>query len=462
MKKFEGEKIFGIVRGDVVSFTGGGGKTSLIFLLAEELSRKGRVLITTTTKIYIPSEEEYENLILAEEENLVGKKRNIDFLGRTLDMENGKLLGVDDVQLKEFIEKYDYILIEADGSAGKSMKSWNESDPVISKYTDKIIGVTNLDALGKSVEEGVHRYGDFCQEYGIEGDKKIDCNLMSRYIDSGKFFGSTDIEKYIFINGVEGYERFNSALAIVREVKLENIILGSIRERELYPYRKIIGILLGAGLSTRLGDCDKLFQDFINKPLVSYVYENLLKINFSRKIVVAREENSQKFFAIEDKIIQKEKYKKRDFEIDKFYHLQTDNSSQGQGYTIKIGTRFAKKIERRESGIKNSEIGYMYFTGDQPLLKYETILTLMKEFMMGEEITLPVVDGEEYSPVIFPNSYEERLLKIKGDKGGKSIIQPEDKITRVTFQDITEFMDVDTPQELRKLEMIATNSIFLN
>ncbi|MGL5542642.1 MAG: hypothetical protein ACRDB2_04840, partial [Fusobacteriaceae bacterium] len=61
MKKFEVEKIFGIVRGDVVSFTGGGGKTSLIFLLAEELSRKGRVLITTTTKIYIPSEEEYEN-----------------------------------------------------------------------------------------------------------------------------------------------------------------------------------------------------------------------------------------------------------------------------------------------------------------------------------------------------------------------------------------------------------------
>ncbi|MGL4403823.1 MAG: selenium cofactor biosynthesis protein YqeC [Fusobacteriaceae bacterium] len=454
--------MFGIVRGDVVSFTGGGGKTSLIFLLAEELSRKGRVLITTTTKIYIPSEEEYENLILAEEENLVGKKRNIDFLGRTLDVENGKLLGVDDIQLKEFIEKYDYILIEADGSAGRSMKSWNESDPVISKYTDKIIGITNLDALGRSVEEGVHRYQNFCQDYGVEGDKKIDCNLMSRYIDSGKFFGSTSLERYLFINGVEGYERFNSALAILRDVKLENIILGSIREGELYPYRKIVGILLGAGLSTRMGDCDKLFQDFINKPLVSYVYENLLKINFSRKVVVAKEENSKKFFAIENKVIQKEKDKQRDFEIDIFYHLGTDDSSQGQGYTIKIGTRFGRKIERRESGIKNSKIGYMYFTGDQPLLEYETILRLMKEFMRSGELTLPIVDGEEYSPVIFPQEYEERLLKIKGDKGGKSIIGPEDKITRVTFQDINQFIDVDTPQELRKLEMIARNSIFLN
>lgn len=39
----------------IISVVGAGGKTTLIYRLAEELKRKGlRVLITTTTKMYVP------------------------------------------------------------------------------------------------------------------------------------------------------------------------------------------------------------------------------------------------------------------------------------------------------------------------------------------------------------------------------------------------------------------------
>ena len=47
-------KQFNIKKSDVVTITGAGGKTSLMFALANELSTLGKVLVTSTTKIYVP------------------------------------------------------------------------------------------------------------------------------------------------------------------------------------------------------------------------------------------------------------------------------------------------------------------------------------------------------------------------------------------------------------------------
>ena len=46
-------KVFDIKKGDIITITGAGGKTSLMFSLARELSTLGRVLVTTTTKIFL-------------------------------------------------------------------------------------------------------------------------------------------------------------------------------------------------------------------------------------------------------------------------------------------------------------------------------------------------------------------------------------------------------------------------
>ena len=42
----------GLEEKDVISFVGAGGKTTMMFKLAEELGRNSKVLVTTTTKIY--------------------------------------------------------------------------------------------------------------------------------------------------------------------------------------------------------------------------------------------------------------------------------------------------------------------------------------------------------------------------------------------------------------------------
>ena len=94
----------------------------------------------------------------------------------------------------------------------------------------------------------------------------------------------------------------------------------------------------------------------------------------------------------------------------------------------------------------------MFFPSDQPFLKIETILLIMKQFLMNNKIQLPQVGMEEFSPVIFPQKYREQLLKIVGDKGGKSIIKKEDFIDKIKFKIREEFVDIDTEKELKYLQ----------
>ena len=46
--------ILDLVKKDIISFVGAGGKTTMMFKLAEELRLNNKVLVTTTTKIYVP------------------------------------------------------------------------------------------------------------------------------------------------------------------------------------------------------------------------------------------------------------------------------------------------------------------------------------------------------------------------------------------------------------------------
>jgi len=69
----------GIQAGEMVSFIGAGGKTTMLFHLAKELHQKGgRILVTTTTKIYKPTKPHVESLFLVKEADaLIEASRNI-------------------------------------------------------------------------------------------------------------------------------------------------------------------------------------------------------------------------------------------------------------------------------------------------------------------------------------------------------------------------------------------------
>ncbi len=128
----------GVKAREVISLVGAGGKTTLMFRLAKELSTgEKRVVTTTTTKILEPASGETGFLFVDSDE-----ERIKDFLRGHLSqyhhitvarerLESGKLKGVSPNLVDGLWRSHgiDAIIIEADGAAGRSVKAPREDEP---------------------------------------------------------------------------------------------------------------------------------------------------------------------------------------------------------------------------------------------------------------------------------------------------------------------------------------------
>src|SRR2546428_1630669 len=94
------KEALGVRRGEMVSLIGAGGKTTTLFRLAKELRDEGgKVLVTTTTKIFKPTKPHVDRLFLVENVDSFRDEASkiptpaIIGTGYTVDDE-GKLLGL--------------------------------------------------------------------------------------------------------------------------------------------------------------------------------------------------------------------------------------------------------------------------------------------------------------------------------------------------------------------------------
>ena len=229
---------FNIEKKDIITITGVGGKTTLMFLLSGELSKLGKVMVITTTKIYIPDKNQFEKMYIGNEE-ITGENKNIFVVGK--EIKDKKLIGIGYHEIERLKDDFDYILIEGDGSKEKLLKEWNEQEPCIPDFSNVIIGVINLDIIDlELIEENIHRFKLFKEKYPDYINKKVSFDFLKEYIKNGKFFGENKIaKKYIFLNGVDG-EKKSEKEKIAKELqeifKNEDfkIIYGSLKNYTAY------------------------------------------------------------------------------------------------------------------------------------------------------------------------------------------------------------------------------------
>lgn len=139
----------------IISVVGAGGKTSLIYALASEIAGNGyKVIVTTTTHMYIPKSGAVLSGKISEITQQL-ERQNIAAVGTPCG--NGKMSAVGDKLFNGLNLYADVILIEADGAKRLPLKAPNENEPVIPKRTGLVIGVAGLDALGRKISETCHR-----------------------------------------------------------------------------------------------------------------------------------------------------------------------------------------------------------------------------------------------------------------------------------------------------------------
>lgn len=143
---------------EVISLVGGGGKTTIMFALARELTSNGNhVIMTTTTRIIKPLSSETQLLLIETDDEQMIKTllQNVDkYCNITLASKrfpSGKLIGISPelVDRLSELDQAPYIIVEADGASRKSLKAPNLTEPVIPGSTSLVIPVVGVDAAGR-------------------------------------------------------------------------------------------------------------------------------------------------------------------------------------------------------------------------------------------------------------------------------------------------------------------------
>lgn len=187
-------------RNPVVAFVGAGGKTSAMFVLADEACRElgARVMVTTTTMIRDPRLEDgrrCDRILLdphlrssAGNEEWKGYPRrpgptraNAHAAGGELTVAAseeltgpGKLRGIHPSWAEGMASEFDLVLVEADGARGRSIKAPSGTEPVLPWGTDLVVGCIGLDALGARMDRAtVHRSEIFGPLVGCPEDGRI-------------------------------------------------------------------------------------------------------------------------------------------------------------------------------------------------------------------------------------------------------------------------------------------------
>ena len=175
----------------VVSLIGAGGKTSTLFWLAHEMESCGmRVLVSTTTHMYLPDQGAVVKCIIeADLVRGVAALQSADggivacFAG--FDQQTGKVTGYSAHVIEEFknASVADVILVEADGARHCALKVPGEHEPCIPDCSDVVIAVSGGDSLMRPADpERIHRWPLFSALAGVEagevlGPRVFDCLL---------------------------------------------------------------------------------------------------------------------------------------------------------------------------------------------------------------------------------------------------------------------------------------------
>jgi probable selenium-dependent hydroxylase accessory protein YqeC len=165
--------------GAVVSIVGAGGKTRVLFELGENLADRGSdILLTTTTNIFDPRGEpgrRFDQVLLEadlaepfqepgeipawpEHGPFPERRGRLIVLGSREVPGTGKLQGIHPSWMARLSRDWAYVLVEADGAKGRTIKAPGDHEPVVPPSTRALIGVVGLDCLGRPMDgDSVHR-----------------------------------------------------------------------------------------------------------------------------------------------------------------------------------------------------------------------------------------------------------------------------------------------------------------
>lgn len=259
--------------GQLAAIVGGGGKSSLMFALAERLP--GRVIMTTTTRIFATQMKAAPAALIASQPDparwpelsqclarhgrclVTGPVQGDKATGLDVDLP-GRLLARPDV---------DYVLVEADGSRMRPVKAPAEHEPAIPPASTLVVPAAGIDALDGPIEQVAHRPALVAALTALGLQDRLAPDSLARLLThpSGGLKAVPGQARVIpMLNKVESEPQWlaarQTAQTMLRSRRVERVVLGALRRAgsAVEVHSRVTAVVLAAGESKRMGQTKQL------------------------------------------------------------------------------------------------------------------------------------------------------------------------------------------------------------
>jgi molybdenum cofactor cytidylyltransferase len=435
---------FEIVRGDVVSLIGAGGKTSLMVALGYELAEMGwRVLAMTSVQTNAHQMDLMPTALKADAgaqkiSNALSQSRFV-FLYQSVVGDTLYGLGREAIsRLPDTIDS-DVILVEADTANGLSLKAPLPHEPNIPQETSLVIPVASTAVLGHPLDhQRVYNLETIVEKYGFVENSRIKGAWLAQILRDEEL-GLKGVPEGVRVvpflnqtptrNHARGRARIVARL-ILKSPRFHGVVIGSVRGKEqVYEVQRPVGaIVLAAGLSSRMGTSKMKLPWVGERSILQHVIDQLIKSRIDHITVVTGHEaremrNHIKYMGVEDV-------------FNKDYKTGEMLSS------IKTGL----------SAMPANIAAALIVLGDQPRIQPKTIYQVMSAYAEGEnDLIVPSFQMKRGHPVLIGRRYWNEILNLSEDGSLRDVMNAHaSRIHYVNIDNDSILRDVDTPQDYRE------------
>jgi molybdenum cofactor cytidylyltransferase len=449
----------GLGTGEIVAFVGGGGKTTAMFRLAQELVAEGQQVITTTTTRLGASQVALAPAHLRLETDGLSTRQRVRLLAELdahrhvlvvamVDNALDKAVGVDPelIPILAQLPGVNAVLVEADGAREKPFKAPAAYEPMIPSATTVVVPVMGVEALGQPLTTvWAHRVELICGLTGASEGDLITPKLAAQVLahpQGGRKNVPPGARVIPLINKVESEAQADLATAtavqLLQAPGCEAVMIGTMQSGD--PVRRVLGrvsaLVLAAGRSTRMGAPKHILPWGEGETIISQVVKQLRLAGVSEIVVVtggAREAVEGALAAIRAKADWP-----RELELRAVYN--PDYASKEMLSSLQVGLR----------ALSAETAAVLVALGDQPQMEAAVARAVMERW---RETRAPVVgptfQGRRGHPVLFDRSQWPALLSLPDTASPRDVLSGVRAETVAVERD-TILQDVDTQADYER------------
>lgn len=425
-----------------LAIVGAGGKTTLMFRLARELS--GPVVLSTSTHLAL------EQAALADLHFTVNSCDEIAQIFGQGWQGSALFTGVVNAEkrltqlapaLLECLERLAQrahlpVILEADGSRRLPIKAPAEFEPAIPAWANQVVVVAGLSGLGRPLTgEYVHRPERFAELTGLALGQMITAEGLAAEL--GHALGGlknipAQAQKFLLLNQADDTLTQAGAGRIAQRVvnQFSAVVVAQLQD-EWMPvkavYSTTAAVVLAAGKSSRMvGHTAKVLLDWQGEAFVHAAARKALQAGLSPVVVVTGAHAQEVKAAVSDLPVQV---------------VENAAWAEGQSTSLIAGLK----------ALPSFCAGVIFLLADQPQVTPQVLQALVELHQTTQAaIIAPQVEGQRANPVLFDRVTFPRLLMLQGDTGGRALFS-QFAPQWLPWNDGLLLLDVDTPEDLQEL-----------